>query len=84
VALVISRTRRPRRAAQRPLADEDRALVSDRVDAQIVGDPAGVVRRLRALQRATEAEELLILSVANQHPDRVRSYELVADAWRRG
>jgi luciferase family oxidoreductase group 1 len=74
----------PVQAAERPLTDEERAQVSDRLEAQIVGNPGTVVERLRALQRVTGADELLILTVANQHPDRVRSYELVADAWRRG
>jgi luciferase family oxidoreductase group 1 len=74
----------PVQAAERSLTDEERALVSDRLEAQIVGDPATVVQRLQALQRLTGADELLILTVANQHSDRVRSYELVADAWRHG
>jgi alkanesulfonate monooxygenase SsuD/methylene tetrahydromethanopterin reductase-like flavin-dependent oxidoreductase (luciferase family) len=73
----------PQEAAERPLTDDERTLVSDRLEAQIVGDPSTVVERLGALQGATGADELLILTVANQHSDRVRSYELVAQAWRR-
>ncbi|MFZ0387665.1 MAG: hypothetical protein WAL22_18520 [Solirubrobacteraceae bacterium] len=47
--------------------------------------PSGLgARRLQALRRLTGADELLILTVANRRSDRVGSYELVADAWRRG
>jgi luciferase family oxidoreductase group 1 len=73
----------PEVAAERPLTEEERELVADRLKAQIVGDPATVVQRLEALRQLTGADELLILTVANRHADRVRSYELVADAWRR-
>jgi luciferase family oxidoreductase group 1 len=61
--------------------DVDRALVADRVDTQLVGSPATVVARLRELQRATGADELAITTITHEHADRLRSYELLAEAW---
>ncbi|WP_411093459.1 LLM class flavin-dependent oxidoreductase [Streptomyces sp. 049-1] len=64
-------------------SDEDRALVRDRVDTQFVGSPAHVADRLEQLQEATDADELLITTITHDHADRVRSYRLLAEEWRR-
>jgi alkanesulfonate monooxygenase SsuD/methylene tetrahydromethanopterin reductase-like flavin-dependent oxidoreductase (luciferase family) len=71
----------PTEAAQFRWTDELRALVADRLDTQIVGGPETVVRQLRTLCDATEADELVITSITHDHADRVRSYELLAKAW---
>lgn len=71
----------PAEAARFEWTDESRAMVADRVDTQFVGTPETVVRQLKALQDATEADELLITTVTHEHTDRVRSYELLAKAW---
>lgn len=71
----------PAETARFEWTDESRAMVADRVDTQFVGTPEMVVRRLKALQDATDADELLITTVTNEHTDRVRSYELLAKAW---
>ncbi len=63
--------------------DEDRALVQDRVDTQFVGSPTRVADQLEQLQEATGADELLITTITHAHKDRVRSYELLAQEWRR-
>lgn len=63
--------------------DEDRALVADRVDTQFVGSPTTVLRGLRTLCEATGADELLVTTITHDHADRVRSYQLLAEAWRR-
>lgn len=60
---------------------ESRAMVSDRVATRFVGSPQTVVDRLRTLQRVTGADELLITTIAHDHADRVRSYELLAKHW---
>ncbi|GGK66036.1 putative monooxygenase (luciferase-like) [Sphaerisporangium melleum] len=62
--------------------DADRELVADRVDTQFAGSPATVVERLRVLQRVTGADELLVTTITHDHADRVRSFELLATAWR--
>ena len=61
--------------------DQARELVADRVATQFVGSPETVAERLRTLQRVTGADELLITTIAHDHADRVRSYELLAKEW---
>lgn len=55
--------------------------MADRVDTQFVGAVETVIERLRALRRATGADELVITTITHDHADRVRSYELLARAW---
>ncbi|MEU6843383.1 LLM class flavin-dependent oxidoreductase [Streptomyces sp. NPDC046716] len=63
--------------------DEDGDLVRDRIDTRFVGSPGRVADRLAQLQEATGADELLITTVTHDHTARVRSYELLAEEWRR-
>ena len=51
------------------------------VATQFVGDPDEVADRLEALQRVTDADELVITSVTHRHADRLRSHELIAKRW---
>ena len=62
--------------------DDDRAMVDDRVRTQFVGSPRRVADKLRVLQEATGADELLVTSVTHDHTDRIRSHELLAAEWR--
>jgi len=64
-----------------PLDAAELAQVQDRLDTRIVGDPATVVRQLETLRRATGADELLITTTTHDPADRIRSYELLAEAW---
>ncbi|MFC9931286.1 LLM class flavin-dependent oxidoreductase [Streptomyces sp. NPDC127190] len=73
----------PQEARARTWTDEDQALVQDRLDTQFVGSPGRVADRLEQLQEATGADELLITTITHDHKDRVRSYELLAEEWRR-
>lgn len=73
----------PEEAALHHWTDEDRQLAADRVETQFVGDPITVVEGLGALQAATGADELIVTTMTHDHADRVHSYELLADAWRR-
>ncbi|WP_159765186.1 LLM class flavin-dependent oxidoreductase [Streptomyces sp. HM190] len=73
----------PQEARAHPWTDEDRALVRDRLDTQFVGSPGRVADQLLQLQEATGADELLITTITHDHADRVRSYELLAEEWRR-
>jgi alkanesulfonate monooxygenase SsuD/methylene tetrahydromethanopterin reductase-like flavin-dependent oxidoreductase (luciferase family) len=63
------------------LTPEHAALVHDRVATQFVGSAATVAEKLDGLQRATGATELVITSVAHDHRDRLRSYELLGKEW---
>jgi luciferase family oxidoreductase group 1 len=71
----------PQEAAALEWTDEERDMVKDRVETQLVGSPATVVRRLEQLQEATGADELAITTITHRHEDRVRSYELLAREW---
>jgi luciferase family oxidoreductase group 1 len=71
----------PSSVAACPWTDEDRTLVSDRVETQFAGSPATVAKHLRVLQDATDADELLVTTVTHSHVDRVRSFELLAREW---
>lgn len=73
----------PEEARTHRWTDEDRELVRDRIDTQFVGSPATVADRLEQLQEATDADELLITTITHDHSDRVRSYELLAEEWRK-
>ncbi len=61
--------------------DADRALVQDRLDTQFVGSAQTVTARLHQLQEATGADELAITTITHRHADRIRSYQLLAQAW---
>ena len=73
----------PEEAAAHEWTDEDRALVVDRVDTQIVGSPATVAAKLDILQEATGADEIVVTTITHDHVDRVRSYALLAEEWFR-
>jgi alkanesulfonate monooxygenase SsuD/methylene tetrahydromethanopterin reductase-like flavin-dependent oxidoreductase (luciferase family) len=73
----------PEEARAHVWTDADRSLVQDRLDTQFVGSPARVADQLEQLQEATGADELLITTITHGHADRVRSYELLAEEWRR-
>ena len=71
----------PAEASAHPWTDEERDLVADRVATQFVGAPQVVAEKLRTLQRATGAGELLVTTVTYDHADRVHSFELLAKEW---
>ncbi|MCV7177128.1 LLM class flavin-dependent oxidoreductase [Mycolicibacterium sphagni] len=64
-----------------PLADDQRAVVEDRIATQFVGDADEVADKLTALQRVTGADELVVTTATHRHADRLRSYELLAKHW---
>ena len=73
----------PGQARARVWTDADRALVADRVDTQFAGSPGQVADQLERLREATGADELIITTITHDHADRVRSYQLLAEEWRR-
>jgi alkanesulfonate monooxygenase SsuD/methylene tetrahydromethanopterin reductase-like flavin-dependent oxidoreductase (luciferase family) len=75
----------PEDAARLPELDPaERDLVRDRLDTRFVGDPAQVAAGLRTLQRVTGADELLVTTIAHSQAHRIRSQELLAEAWGLG
>jgi luciferase family oxidoreductase group 1 len=73
----------PEQAAAHVWSDEDRDLVKDRIDTQLVGSPSTVADKLEQLAEATGADELAVTTITHQHADRVTSYELLAKEWQR-
>lgn len=57
------------------------AGVQDRVATQVVRSPRTAVAALTTLARATRADELLVTMITTDPADRVRSTELLAQAW---
>jgi alkanesulfonate monooxygenase SsuD/methylene tetrahydromethanopterin reductase-like flavin-dependent oxidoreductase (luciferase family) len=71
----------PAEAAAHDWSDEDRALVTDRIDTQFVGTPSAVAEKLHRLREVTGADELLVTTITHDHADRVRSFDLLAAEW---
>jgi alkanesulfonate monooxygenase SsuD/methylene tetrahydromethanopterin reductase-like flavin-dependent oxidoreductase (luciferase family) len=74
----------PSPEGREPLSDAQLEVVKDRIATQFVGDADEVAHRLDALQRLTNADELVVTSVTHQHSDRLRSHELLAKRWGLG
>lgn len=62
-------------------SDDERAGVARMLACSAVGAPATVRQRLQAIQHATGADELIVASALHDHAARLRSYQLLADAW---
>ncbi|HEY5000141.1 MAG TPA: MsnO8 family LLM class oxidoreductase, partial [Usitatibacter sp.] len=58
----------------------ERLAVAERMALMVVGGPGRVAANLQEIVRATEADELIIASDAFKREDRLRSYELIAQA----
>lgn len=74
----------PTEALRHPLSPAELDLVGDRLSTQFVGSAEQVAERLEALRRVTDADELLVTTIAHDPADRERSYELLADVWGLG
>ncbi len=70
----------PEAAADYHFTPAERELVRTWTAPLIVGDPAEVRRGLQDLGESTGADELVITTMVHGHADRLRSYELVAEA----
>jgi luciferase family oxidoreductase group 1 len=90
VALAIVRLRNgesspfpsPEEALAYPYTPAERAQAkSYRNSTQIVGDPQTVRAQLDRLVEATGADELMAVTLVHNHAERVRSYELLAEAF---
>lgn len=60
---------------------QEQASVEATLRASIIGDPAMVKTQLQAFVDATQADELMINTIVFDHAARLRSYEIVKDAW---
>jgi alkanesulfonate monooxygenase SsuD/methylene tetrahydromethanopterin reductase-like flavin-dependent oxidoreductase (luciferase family) len=70
----------PEEAAAYEYTPSERSFVESWAATHVVGSPGTVREGLLALQRETGADELMLTTMVHDHADRVRSYELVAEA----
>jgi len=72
----------PEEAAAHPWTEQERAYVAQRRNRLFVGSPRTVVARLKDFAQATKADEIMVTSSIFDFDARVRSYELLMEAWR--
>ena len=72
----------PADAAAYPYSDLERAFIDDRQATQHIGAPGPVLEGLTGLVKQTGVDELMITTQVFDPADRVRSFELVAQAAR--
>jgi luciferase family oxidoreductase group 1 len=70
----------PSEARAYPYTGADRRFVVERFDAQVIGSPQAVRARIEDLLRRCGAGELMVVTGTHDPADRVRSYELLAQA----
>ena len=63
-------------------APHEKAGVQRMLAAAAVGSPAAVCAQLQAIVDKTGADELIVAGAIHSHAARLRSYELLAQAWR--
>ena len=71
----------PDEALAHPYTPQERATVESYRAMQIVGDPTAVRERIVRLVEETQADEVMITTMVHDHTARLRSYELVAEAF---
>ena len=59
-------------------SEQERAVVADRLAIMVVGGPDRIVQGFNEIVRATQADELIVVSDAYERGDRLRSYEIIA------
>ncbi|MDP1819394.1 MAG: LLM class flavin-dependent oxidoreductase [Acidimicrobiales bacterium] len=69
----------PEEAADFHPTPAEREAIRNWSSSRIIGDPAGVLDKLRALVATTAADELMVTTMVHGDDDRVRSLRLVAD-----
>jgi luciferase family oxidoreductase group 1 len=69
----------PEEAAERTFTPMEKELLKSWEANAIVGSPATVEAKLRALVQRTGADELVVTTMVHGHQDRLHSYELLAD-----
>ncbi len=72
----------PEDARAYPYTPQERAVLEAISAMQIVGSPDTVRAQLGELLEKTQADELMLTTMMHSHSDRLRSFELVADALR--
>ena len=71
----------PEEAAEYMFTPFERELLHSWVSPLVAGEPERCAPELRELADRTGADELMLTTMVHGHVDRLRSYELVADAF---
>jgi luciferase family oxidoreductase group 1 len=70
----------PEEAATYPYSPEEREFIRQRLSSRIIGGPETVRHLVRELLKSTGADELMAVTLIHGQTDRIRSYELLAQA----
>jgi luciferase family oxidoreductase group 1 len=70
----------PEEAAAYDYPPDEREFIDSWTASHIVGSPETVRERLLELQQRTDANELMLTTNVHSHGDRLRSYQLIAEA----
>jgi luciferase family oxidoreductase group 1 len=68
-------------AQARSYSDEEKARMQWHRARSVIGTPDKVVSRLKEIEQQFAADELMVITVTGDYASRLRSYELLADAW---
>lgn len=71
----------PEEAAAYRYDATERAFIADNLATHLVGEPADVAGRIAELVRQTQADEVMVTTMVHAHDARLRSFELLAQAW---
>lgn len=71
----------PEEALAYPFSPQERAVVRSYRELTFVGTPASVRERIGAVVAETGADEVMVTSTIYDHADRLRSFELLAEAF---
>ncbi|MBA2243743.1 MAG: LLM class flavin-dependent oxidoreductase [Gemmatimonadetes bacterium] len=71
----------PEKAAAYPYTPQERAIVRSYRSLNFVGTPTSVREQILARVAETGADEVMVISTIHSHAERLRSYELLADAF---
>ncbi|MBL7497607.1 LLM class flavin-dependent oxidoreductase [Frankia sp. CNm7] len=71
----------PEEADRTPYSPQERQLARDSFAPQLIGGPETVRRAARKLLAESGADELMAMTIIHDHAARVRSYELLAEAF---
>jgi alkanesulfonate monooxygenase SsuD/methylene tetrahydromethanopterin reductase-like flavin-dependent oxidoreductase (luciferase family) len=64
-----------------PYTEQARAVVQRERARAVLGTPQAVKERLAALQDRHQADELMVITITGDYASRLRSYELLAEAF---
>ncbi len=71
----------PEEALSYPYSTAERRLLESYRSMQVVGDPESVREHLTGMAESTGADEVMVTTMVYDHGARLRSYELLAEAF---